>query len=74
MSALRRSTVQVSKWWTLPPVVIVLGFNILLERMRPRMSGLVHFVILLTASAISFGVGFSLAWLIGRLRDPWENS
>jgi hypothetical protein len=74
MSAVRKPTVQVSKWWTLPPVVIVLGFNILLERKRPMMPGLIHFLILLAASVISFGLGFSIAWLIGCLRDTWENS
>ena len=74
MSAVRRPTVRVSKWWTLPPIVIVLGFNLLLERKWPMMPGLVHFLILLAASVISFGVGFSIAWLIGRLRDPWRNS
>ena len=64
MSAVHRPTVQVSKWWTLPPMVAVLGFNIFLEKKRPMMSGLIHFMILLAASAISFGIGFSIAWLI----------
>jgi hypothetical protein len=45
MSAVRRPTVRVSKWWTLPPIVIVLGFNILLERKWPMVPGLVHFLI-----------------------------
>jgi hypothetical protein len=45
MSAARRPTVRVSKWWTLPPIVIVLGFNILLERKWPMVPGLVHFLI-----------------------------
>ena len=71
---MRKPTVQVSKRWTLPPIVIVLGFNILLERERPRMSGLIHFLILLAASGISFGVAFSIAWLIARWREPWKNS
>ena len=35
---MRKPTVRVSKRWTLPPIVIVLGFNILLERERPRMT------------------------------------
>jgi hypothetical protein len=72
--ALRRPKVQVSRWWTLPPVVIVLAFNILLERKRPVLPGLVHFLILIVASVISFGVTFSVVWLIGRLRDPWKKS
>jgi hypothetical protein len=50
----------------LPPTVIVLGFNILLERKRPTMPGPIHFLILLAASVTVFGVGFSVAWLIGR--------
>ncbi len=74
MSGVRRPMVHLPKWWTLPPVVIVLGFNIILERKMPKLPGLMHFLILLAASAISFGVGFSIAWLVGRLRDPQENS
>jgi hypothetical protein len=90
MSALRRLKVQISRWWTVPPLVIVLAFHILLERKRPMISGPVHFLILIGASVISFGLTFSFAWLIGPgsamqreakimgfqglLRDPWKNS
>jgi hypothetical protein len=68
MPTASRLKVQIWKWWTLPPIVIVLGFNILLERKRPTMPGLVHFAILLAVSAISFGVVFSIAWLICRCK------
>jgi 4-hydroxybenzoate polyprenyltransferase len=37
-----------------------------LERKRPTMPGPIHFLILLAASVTVFGVGFSVAWLIGR--------
>jgi hypothetical protein len=53
--------------------VAVLAFNVFLERKWPSIPGLLHFLILLAASAIAFGFTFSLAWLIYRLRDPWDN-
>jgi hypothetical protein len=69
MSTVGRLNMQLRRWWTLPPIVIVLGFNILLERKLPTMSGLVHFACSLAASAISFGAVFSITWLICRLQD-----
>ena len=73
MSALRVPRLQVSRWWSLPPVTAVLVFNILLERRWPWIPGLVHFLILLGASVIAFGFTFGTAWLIRRLREPWDN-
>ena len=74
MPALRIRKVQLSRWWTVPPVVIVLAFNLLLEDMWPTIPGRVQFLILIAASVISFGLVFGIAWLIARLRAPWEDS
>jgi hypothetical protein len=74
MPALRMRKVQLSRWWTVPPVVIVLAFNILLEKMWPTISARVQFLILLAASAISFGFVFGVAWLIACFRAPWNDS
>ena len=74
MPALRIRKVQLSRWWTVPPVVIVLAFNLLLEDMWPTISGRVQFLILIAASVISFGLVFGIAWLIARLRAPWDDS
>ena len=72
MPALRMRKVQLSRWWTVPPVVIVLTFNILLEKMWPRISGGLQFLILIAASGITFGLVFGVAWLIARFRAPWN--
>ena len=72
MSALRMRKVQLSRWWTVPPVVIVLAFNILLEKMWPRISGGLQFLILIAASGITFGLVFGVAWLTARFRAPWD--
>jgi hypothetical protein len=74
MPALRVRKVQLSRWWTVPPVVIVLAFNILLEKIWPTISGRVQFLILIVASAISFGLVFGIAWLIASFRAPWHDS
>jgi hypothetical protein len=74
MPALRIRKVRLSRWWTVPPVVIVLAFNLLLEEMWPTISGRVQFLILIAASVISFGLVFGIAWLIARLRAPWDDS
>jgi len=74
MPALRVRKVQLSRWWTVPPVVIVLAFNILLEKMWPTISGRIQFLILIAASVISFGLVFCVARLIACLRAPWNNS
>jgi hypothetical protein len=74
MPALRVRKVQLSRWWTVPPVVIVLAFNILLEKMWPTISGRAQFLILIAASVISFGLVFGVAWLIACLRAPWADS
>jgi hypothetical protein len=74
MPALRIRKVQLSRWWTVPPVVIVLAFNLLLEDMWPTIPGRVQFLILIAASVISFGLVFGIAWLIARLRAPWDDS
>ncbi len=74
MPALRIRKVQLSRWWTVPPVVIVLAFNLLLEEMWPTISGRIQFLILIVASVISFGLVFGIAWLIACLRAPWEDS
>jgi hypothetical protein len=74
MPALRIRKVQLSRWWTVPPVVIVLAFNLLLEEMWPTISGRIQFLILIAASVISFGLVFGIAWLIARLRAPWSDS
>jgi hypothetical protein len=74
MPALRMRKVQLSRWWTVPPVVIVLAFNLFLEEMWPTISGRVQFLILIAASVISFGLVFGIAWLIARLRAPWNDS
>ena len=39
MPALRVRKGQLSRWWTFSPVVIVLAFNIFLEKMWPTISG-----------------------------------
>ena len=39
MPALRVRKGQLSRWWTVPPVVIVLAFTIFLEKMWPTSSG-----------------------------------
>jgi hypothetical protein len=72
MPVLRMRGVQLSRWWTVPPVVIVLAFNILLEKMWPTISGPVQFLILIAASVISFGLVFGIAWLIACFRAPWD--
>jgi len=74
MPALRIRKVQLSRWWTVPPVVIVLAFNLLLEEMWPTIPGRIQFLILMAASVISFGLVFGIAWLIARLRAPWDDS
>ena len=74
MPALRVRKGQLSRWWTVPPVVIVLAFNIFLEKMWPTISGWIQFLILLAASVISFGFVFGVVWLISRLRAPWGDS
>jgi hypothetical protein len=72
MPAMRK--VRLSRWWTIPPVVIVLAFNILLEKLWPTISGPVQFLILIAASVISFGFVFGFAWLIAYFRAPWDDS
>jgi hypothetical protein len=74
MPALRIRKVRLSRWWTVPPVVIVLAFNLLLEEMWPTISGRTQFLILMAVSVISFGLVFGIAWLIARLRAPWNDS
>jgi hypothetical protein len=74
MPALRIRKVQLSRWWTVPPVVMVLAFNLLLEEMWPTISGRIQFLILIAASVISFGLVFGIAWLIACLRAPWNDS
>jgi hypothetical protein len=73
VSALRLSSRKVSRWWSLPPIVVVLSFNIFLERKWPSIPGLLQFLILLAASAIAFGFTFGLARLICRFREPWDD-
>lgn len=72
MSAMRGRRV-LPRWWTVPAVVIVLGFNIFLQEKWPRLSGPVHFLILIAASVISFGFMFGIGRLITRLRAPWDD-
>jgi hypothetical protein len=74
MPALRIRKVQLSRWWTVPPVVMVLAFNLLLEEMWPTISGRIQFLILIATSVISFGLVFGIAWLIACLRAPWNDS
>jgi hypothetical protein len=71
---LRKPEGKFPKWWTIPPVVIVLSFNLGLEILRPRISSSIHFLFLIAASIVSFGVSFGIAWFIARLRKPWRNS
>ncbi len=73
MSALHRAKVRVSRWWTVVPVVIVLAFNLILERLWPGIPGLLHFLILIAASGVSFGLAFGAAWLIALLHAPWDD-
>jgi hypothetical protein len=53
MHALRVRKVQFSRWWTVPPVLIVLAFNILLEHLWPTISGWVQLLILAKFEDIS---------------------
>ena len=73
MSALRRPRVRLLRWWTVPPVVAVLAFNILVEKTWPTISGWTQFLILIAASVVSFGLVYGVAWLIAVLRAPWDD-
>jgi hypothetical protein len=74
VSNVHKAKAKLSKWWTLPPVIIILGFNIALQTFRPAIPFLMHFLWLIAASIISFGVAYVVAWLSHRVREPWRNS
>lgn len=73
MAAPRRPKSRVSRWWTAVPLIIILAFNLILEKLWPSISGCLQFLILITVSAAAFGVAIGVEWLIAVMHAPWND-